>query len=124
MGRAARHQEGQVIMYADKITDSMKGAIEEVTRRRTIQIQFNKKHGITPTTIQKPIRERLVERQKEEQEKTGRQMMQISNKELDGMTPKDKTEYKKRLEQTMKEAAKDLNFELAAKIRDFIKRLE
>lgn len=124
MGRAARHQEGHVVMYADKTTDSMKEAIEEVTRRRNIQIQFNKKHSVTPTTIQKPIRERLVERQKEEQEKTGRQMMQISNVELDGMTPKDKTDYRNKLEKTMKQAAKDLNFELAAKIRDFIKTLE
>lgn len=124
MGRAARHQEGQVIMYADKITDSMKGAMDEVTRRRNKQIKFNKVHNITPTTIQKPIRDRLIERQKEEQEKTGRQMLQISNTELDSMTPKDKTEFKKKLEKTMKEAAKDLNFEFAAKIRDFINNLE
>lgn len=124
MGRAARHEKGVVIMYADKQTDSMKAAIEEVTRRRTIQLQYNTKHNITPTTIQKPIRERLIEKALEEEIRTGRQLIKISTAELDGMTPKDKIDYKKKLEKAMKEAAKDLNFELAAKIRDFMKTLE
>lgn len=123
MGRAARHEKGDVIMYADRMTDSMKAAIEEVSRRREVQIAYNKLHGITPQTIHKPIRERLVEKERIEEEKTARQLISVDQKELDGLTPKDKEEYKKRLERSMREAAKELNFELAAKIRDFLNTL-
>src|SRR5690606_22569155 len=59
IGRAARHSEGRVIMYADKITDSMKFAIDETRRRRAIQDKFNKEHGITPTTVVKEIKDQL-----------------------------------------------------------------
>ncbi len=124
MGRAARHQEGKVIMYADRMTDSMKAAIDEGKRRREIQIQYNKEHGITPQSIQKPIRERLIEKEQEEEEKTARELIQIKDKQLEGMTPKDKTDYRKQVERSMKQAAKDLNFELAAKLRDFLKTMD
>jgi excinuclease ABC subunit B len=124
MGRAARHQNGVVIMYADKQTESMKAAIEEVNRRRNVQIAYNTDHGITPQTISKPIREKLIEREAVEEEKTGRQLMTVKEAELDGMTPKDKIDYKKKLEKAMKQAAKDLNFELAAKLRDFLRTME
>jgi excinuclease ABC subunit B len=124
MGRAARHQEGKVILYADQMTDSMKHAIDEVKRRRAFQIAYNTTHNITPQTIQKPVRERLIEREEEAEKQTARQLLQIKDKQLEGMTPKDKTEYKKKIEKAMKQAAKDLNFELAAKLRDFIKTLD
>jgi len=124
MGRAARHLNGRVIMYADRTTDSMKAAIDEVKRRREIQIQYNLDHGITPESIQKPIRERLVEKEEEEVDKTARELMQVKEVELEGMTPKDKTQYKNHVEKAMKQAAKDLNFELAARLRDFLKTME
>ena len=65
MGRAARHEEGQVIMYADKVTDSMRAAIDEVGRRRQVQLDYNIKHGISPKSITKAIRERIVEKEVE-----------------------------------------------------------
>ncbi len=123
MGRAARHVSGEVILYADRVTDSMKDAMSEVTRRREVQLAYNRKHGITPKSIQKPIRERLVEKQKEEEEQTVREMLAISTKDLDSMTPKDKLDLTKKLEKSMRQAARDLNFELAAKLRDFIETI-
>ena len=98
----------------------MKAAIAEVERRREIQLAFNKTHGITPTSIQKPIRERLVEKEQAEEEKTVREMLSLTGTDLDTMTPKDKGELKKKLEKSMRQAARDLNFELAASLRDFI----
>src|SRR5690606_16838846 len=68
MGRAARHLAGKVIMYADKTTDSMKSAIEEVDRRRKIQADYNQEHGITPQSIHKPVRKRLIERTEEDED--------------------------------------------------------
>ncbi|MBI2404892.1 excinuclease ABC subunit UvrB [Candidatus Gottesmanbacteria bacterium] len=123
MGRAARHVSGEVIFYADVMTNSMKDAIAEGERRREIQLEFNKKHGITPKSIKKPIRERLVEKEIEEEEQDVRQMLSLSQKDLDAMTPKDKLELTKKLEKSMRQTARDLNFELAAKLRDFISTL-
>ena len=120
MGRAARHVHGEVILYADMVTDSMKAAIAEVERRRVIQLAYNAKHGITPKSIQKPIRERLVEKEKEEEEKSIKEMLSLTDTDLDTMTPKDKVELKKKLEKSMRQASRDLNFELAAQLRDFI----
>lgn len=124
MGRAARHEQGEVILYADKMTDSMKEAIEEVTRRREIQHTFNQTHGIIPKTISKPIRDRLIDKEEEQEVKTGKQLITISQEDINGMTPKDKIDYKKKIEKAMKDAAKDLNFELAATFRDFLKTFE
>ncbi len=120
MGRAARHVHGEVILYADMVTDSMKAAIAEVERRRVIQLAYNAKHGITPKSIQKPIRERLVEKEKEEEEKSIKEMLSLTDTDLNTMTPKDKVELKKKLEKSMRQASRDLNFELAAQLRDFI----
>ena len=72
MGRAARHISGQVILYAETITDSMKRAIEEVGRRRKVQLEYNKKYRITPKSITKPIREKLIEREEKEGLPSGR----------------------------------------------------
>lgn len=122
MGRAARHVDGEVIMYADKITGSMQRAIEEGNRRRKVQIAFNKEHGITPASIQKPIRERILERKAEETvaiiEEEG-----IEDYEFRTMTKKKQKEMIKTLEGKMKSAAELLEFETAARIRDKIKEL-
>ncbi|MBZ9578684.1 excinuclease ABC subunit UvrB [Patescibacteria group bacterium] len=107
MGRAARHIEGQVILYADKITKSMKAAIDEIKRRRKIQIEYNKIHKIVPKPIIKEIRDwPFVSRKKEIKAEFG----QIGDVKL--------------LEKEMKTAAKNLDFERAAEIRDLIKNLK
>ncbi len=129
MGRAARHIEGQVIMYADKITDSMQRAIDEVSRRRQIQLEHNLKHGITPQSIEKPIREKLLVRTPKESPQPS--VIQLSKKEAvdlatlnpDSLTPEDKKKLIRGLKRAMLQAAKDLNFELAATLRDTIEDL-
>jgi excinuclease ABC subunit B len=126
MGRAARHVEGRVIMYGDHITGSMQRALDEVKRRREYQIAMNKKMGITPSSIQKPIRERLIEAEEETKvEKLFGQkesiFMKLPHIDIDGLTPMDKKRLIKNLRKEMMLAAQDLNFELAAEIRDKIK---
>ncbi len=137
MGRAARHDEGQVILYADKITNSMQVAMDEVNRRRQIQQEYNKKHDITPQTIIKPVREEMIKRlPKEEREskstKGRRELVTLSaHEQLDlasidpeAMTPEDRQKLIKKLTRAMNQAAKDWKFELAADIRDAIENLE
>ena len=129
MGRAARHVEGRVIMYADRVTGSMQRALNEVERRRKYQIKMNKKYGINPTSIKKPIREKLIEKEEEsiveqlfgQKEST---FLKLPHIELDGLTPMDKKKLTKNLRREMVLAAQDLNFELAAEIRDKIKDLQ
>jgi len=82
MGRAARNVDSKVLMYADVITKSMEQAIKEVVRRRKIQIEYNKKHGITPKTIEKAIRAKLVEKEEKEQEQSIDFLLQMSKKEV------------------------------------------
>lgn len=118
MGRAARHIEGKVIMYADRNTKSMDAAIEEVARRREYQLAYNKEHGITPKSISKALRDRLIEKVEELEEESGKKTLTI-----DDIPEKDKKEMIKLLEQQMQEAASLLDFEQAAKIRDQIKEL-
>jgi excinuclease ABC subunit B len=118
MGRAARHIDGLVIMYADQVTMSMHTAIEEVQRRRIVQDEFNKANGITPKAISKPLRDRLIEAVEELDEETGNKVLTV-----DDIPPEDKKKMIKLLEQQMKEAAEMLDFETAAKIRDQIKEL-
>lgn len=120
MGRAARHVNGKVIMYADKITDSMKRAIDEVERRRNIQIEYNKINNITPITITKPIREKILIKV-EEQENPDDNLL---NYEYKILSPKKQKDIIKELEKKMKTAAGLLEFETAAKIRDRIKELK
>ncbi len=120
MGRAARHEEGQVILYADQITGSMQTAIDEVNRRRQIQLEYNAKHGITPKTIIKPIREEMIKREdKGKEEKT-----KIELQDFESLLPSDKQKQIKKLTREMNEAAKQWNFELAATLRDTINKLE
>ncbi len=131
MGRAARHQDGLAILYADKTTKSMQIAIDEVNRRRDIQAQYNLDNNITPQTINKPIRKVLIERDKKE-EPTGKNIIQLSKKEsvdLDtidpsALPPSDRQKLIKGLTRQMNQAAKDLDFELAAQIRDKIELLQ
>lgn len=129
MGRAARHVEGRVIMYADKVTGSMERALSEVKRRRAYQLAYNKKHNITPVSVSKPIRGKLVNR--EEGEKApwvfgSKEPMfeSLPHIDMDAMTPMEKKRLVKNLTNEMRTAAQDLNFELAAEIRDKIKEIE
>lgn len=116
IGRAARNAHGQVIMYADKITDSMQKALDETARRREIQIAYNEKHGITPKTIIKPIHE--VVRSKETQEMTAKYIGKKTK-----VSKKDKEKLLANLEKEMREAAKVLDFERAAELRDILLEL-
>lgn len=121
MGRAARHVEAQVILYADNMTGSMKEAIDEVERRRKIQIAYNKKHGITPQGIIKDIRAKLVEQQ-EAKDKSLNFLLEQSKKEV--LLPDEKTDVIKRLRAEMKLAAEKLDFESAIAFRNEIKKLQ
>lgn len=121
MGRAARNVDSKVIMYADNITGSMKEAISEVERRREIQLKHNKDNGITPQTIQKSIRARLVEKE-EEEEKSALFLMRLQEKDV--LMPDEKERLIKELRKQMQDAAKELDFETAAILRDQIKLLK
>lgn len=121
MGRAARHVHGRVILYADVITKSMKSAMDEVTRRRITQLAYNKDHGVTPISISKPIRERMV---KKEEEEIINQMAELPRETMDAMTPQDKKKKIETLTKLMRRASRDLDFETAARYRDIISTLE
>lgn len=115
IGRAARHVNGRVIMYADKVTESMKYALSETNRRREYQREYNKVNNITPTSIQKDIRDRLVEKE---------DMMKKSlDIEVEKLTERQKKIMIKDLRAKMLLAAENLQFEKAAEIRDKIKEL-
>lgn len=121
IGRAARNSEGHVIMYADKMTNSMEIAINETKRRREIQEEYNKQHGITPQTIQKEIRDAIratmaAEDQEEYETTAASKLTKLTKKERDKVIDE--------MENEMKEAAKSLNFERAAELRDLILELK
>ena len=116
IGRAARDANGRVIMYADKITDSMKYAIDETNRRRSIQEAYNKEHGITPKTIHKNIRDLIAITHAVEKEET-------TQTDFKQMTVQQRREAIEVMELEMRAAAKDLNFEKAAQLRDMILEL-
>lgn len=120
IGRAARNANGHVIMYADRITDSMQKAIEETNRRRTIQMAYNEEHGITPKTIQKEIRDVIRATQAAEEPES------YLAKEINGkkLTKAEKITLLESLEKEMREAAKALDFERAAELRDTILELK
>lgn len=106
IGRAARNQNGKVIMYADEVSQSMESAIKETERRRKIQIEYNVKHNIIPTTIKKEIKEVISNEVKEE----------TNHK----MTKKERLKYIEQIEKEMKDAAKNLDFERAMELRDIL----
>jgi len=115
IGRAARNVNGRVIMYADGISEAMAKAIDETGRRRKIQQQYNEDHGITPTTIEKAVRDIIEATRAEETTMDyyhGRTALELTKSE--------KADYIKRLEKEMKQAAQDLHFERAAQLRDLI----
>ncbi|MBQ7764260.1 excinuclease ABC subunit UvrB [bacterium] len=120
IGRAARNSCGEVIMYADKITDSMQRAIDETNRRREIQLEHNKKYGIIPQTIKKPIENNLlslVESYRSFEDIVAEEMVDL------GIDKKDLPKLISKLEKDMHKAAKILDFERAAEIRDQLKKL-
>lgn len=136
MGRAARHTSGKAILYADKLTLSMKAAIQETNRRREIQVAYNQKQGITPQTIVKPIRDRMIEKKEatddEKSLAAGKGTVVYFNKtdfiDLDNITPEELTPADKKvlipkLKRRMNQAANDMDFELAALLRDKINLL-
>lgn len=118
VGRAARNSEGHVVMYADSITDSMKTAIDETNRRREIQIAYNKEHGITPTTIKKPIRDiiSISSTEVRDEMKDAKDAESMSREQIE------KEVFK--LEKKMKKAAAELAFEEAVVLRDRIIELK
>ena len=112
IGRAARNSEGHVIMYADTITDSMRVAIEETKRRRQIQQRYNEEHGITPTTIKKAVRDLITISKAVENDSFA------DTKDPESMDEKELKKLSKELEKKMRQAAAELNFEEAARLRD------
>jgi excinuclease ABC subunit B len=123
IGRAARNSEGKVIMYADKITPSMKLAIDETSRRRELQTAYNKKHGITPQTIKKSVRD-LIEIGKKEAEESPETKLAKNLRENKKLSAEERNNLIEELTKAMKEAAKKLEFERAAYLRDKIKNLQ
>ncbi|WP_407943912.1 excinuclease ABC subunit UvrB [Macrococcoides caseolyticum] len=116
IGRAARNEQGRVIMYADKITESMQFAIDETSRRRSIQEAYNEEHGITPTTINKKIRDVISATLETDEEQKP-----VQKKKL---TKKERARTIEQLEHEMKEAAKALDFERATELRDALFELK
>ena len=112
IGRAARNSEGHVIMYADKITDSMRVAMDETKRRREVQQQYNEEHGITPTTIQKSVRDLIAI-----SKKVAAEEMEF-DKDPESMSRKELEKLIGDIQKKMKKAAAELNFEAAAEYRD------
>lgn len=126
MGRAARHVSGEVVMYADNVTGSMKRAVEEVTRRRTAQEKYNQEHEISPVQITKPFREKLIDELIQEQldNTKGKRSKLIKDIDYGSLPPSELRKEIKRLELEMRYQAEMLNFEQAAILRDLVRKLK
>jgi excinuclease ABC subunit B len=129
MGRAARHINGEVYLYADKISPSMKIAMDETDRRRQVQLTYNQDHDQTPQGITKPIRERLMKRSESLPVPKIKELAEHGWSEIDDINPEALTPQKKKilvvkLKKMMDQAANSWNFELAARYRDTIKKLQ
>ncbi len=122
IGRAARNADGRVIMYADVMTRSMKNAIDETNRRRAIQDEYNREHGITPKTIQKQIRDIIS--MEADTDRSDKDKGRYNTKDVESMTKKELKEEIARLTKRMNKAAAELNFEEAAELRDKLKELK
>ena len=118
IGRAARNAEGRVILYADRVTDSMANAMEETKRRRKIQEAYNAAHGITPTTIKKAVRD-LITIQRKAEKKT-----EELKKDPESMSPKELKNLIEQVKTQMKKVAAELDFESAAELRDQMMALQ
>lgn len=123
IGRAARNAAGKVVMYADRMSDAMKQAIAETERRRSIQMAYNKEHGITPATVKKAIADILV-RHQEEEKAAVLTSVEVLEKSYNVLIPAQRQQLIKALEAEMLEHAKRLEFEQAAAIRDEIERIK
>ncbi|MFR5024655.1 MAG: helicase-related protein, partial [Limosilactobacillus fermentum] len=122
IGRAARNANGFVIMYADTVTDSMRAAIDETKRRRTIQEAYNKEHGITPKTIIKPIQEAITAVKPVEDEQADKGA-EFTSKDFAALDKEAQAQMIAELTEQMKAAAKRLDFEQAATLRDTVMEL-
>ena len=123
IGRAARNAEGKVVMYADRMSDAMKEAIDETKHRRQIQEAYNKEHGITPQTIKKEITD-ILEHQKEEAEENAKTTVETLKKTANLFDKKQRTKLINALKQEMSECAERLEYEQAAALRDQIKEIK
>jgi excinuclease ABC subunit B len=119
MGRAARHVEGRAILYADVMTDSMRRALEETSRRRRVQVEYNERNGIVPQSIVRPIDMSLVAVAEGDYVTVPLE----SDEEVEGMTPEQRARFIGELEANMREAARKFEFEKAAQLRDRVKAL-
>jgi excinuclease ABC subunit B len=120
MGRAARHVEGRALLYADVMTDSMRKAIEETSRRRKVQTEYNELHGIVPQSIVRPIDMSLVAVAEGDYVTVPLE----SDEEVEGLTPEQHARFVGELEERMREAARKFEFEKAAQLRDRVKALK
>lgn len=123
IGRAARNAEGKVVMYADRMSDAMKEAIEETKHRRQVQEAYNKEHGITPKTVKKEIQD-ILEHQKEEAEENAKITVDTLKKAANLFDKKQRAKLIKALTEEMTECAERLEYEQAAALRDQIKEIE
>ncbi len=135
MGRAARHQNGKVILYANSLSQAMKTAIGETQRRRQTQEKYNQINQITPKSIQKPIRDKLLNRDRDDKDDAGdfnnsfiiqltaKQQIDISQIQADALTPDDRSNLINKLTRRMNQAAKEMDYELATILRDKIREI-
>jgi len=121
VGRAARHLNGKAIMYADTITQSMQETIDQTTYRREKQEAYNKKHGVTPTALNKPLDDTLRKRKAQSDEK---ELKPLSEKEIANLSKGDIDTQIKNTRKAMEKAAKELDFMEAARLRDHVKQLQ
>jgi excinuclease ABC subunit B len=119
MGRAARHLEGRAVLYADVMTDSMRKAIDETSRRRRVQVEYNERNGITPQSIIKPIDMSLVAVAEGDYVTVPVE----ADEDVEQMSADERAKFMKELEERMREAARKFEFEKAAQLRDRIKDL-
>ena len=124
VGRAARNVHGKVLMYADKVTPAMKRTIDETNRRRAIQLEYNKKHGITPQTIKKALDQDMFAQFRQEEEEAYEGISEKTQNLLKVAEDMETETYMELLEEEMKKAARDLRFEDAAKLRDELSKMK